>query len=230
MHFTSLPTLYQDFYLLHFFSYLITSTILTMIFRYLKQEHIDIFFYKDPIHHNSYHFLGVLIINMFNLCIVSCIFLIFATYIWEIWLNEVGLLIPFIGNNHHIFVYFFLSFIFIDILFYSSHYLFHRNKILFNKFHYIHHEFKETQPFVTFYGHPVEHLLVNLMPVFLTIILISPDTYFAKIFITLATVNGVLSHTNINLPSFHFHQNHHTYFVYNYGVLGMMDKLFNTYK
>ena len=119
----------------------------------------------------------------------------------------------------------FLSYLFTDIFFYTTHRLFH-TKFLY-KYHKKHHELHSPIGMGALYMSGID-LYGNLIPVILGPILLSATSLVVHIWIFLSVTNTIIiSHTNYKNWS-EFHDNHHAYRNYNYGVGGLMDYIFRT--
>ena len=117
-----------------------------------------------------------------------------------------------------------------ELLFYSVHRLLHR-KYLFKRIHKVHHEHNESIAITTHYVHYLEHLMGNLMPIFMGAFLVGAHPLTILAWIGLAVTNALHSHSGYNFPwqaySIH-HDFHHYQNSGNYGVLGLLDWLFKT--
>ncbi|KAH8336112.1 hypothetical protein KR074_003297 [Drosophila pseudoananassae] len=120
-----------------------------------------------------------------------------------------------------------------EIMFYYAHRLLH-HKSIYKYVHKKHHEWTSPIAAITLYAHPVEHIVANLMPVALSIAFLGTHVALAWVIFALAIVNSMSDHTGYSFPwsggSVKFHDYHHAKFNYNYGVLGILDKLHGTYR
>jgi methylsterol monooxygenase len=105
--------------------------------------------------------------------------------------------------------------------------MFHAYPILYGKFHKLHHVFVSTIAFAGLYAHPLDFMLTNYIPGalgFLISHLFSDiHIYTVMIWSFLAASYVAISHGTNN-----FHSDHHKFFIYNYGTLGIMDKICGT--
>ncbi|XP_076081850.1 fatty acid hydroxylase domain-containing protein 2-like isoform X1 [Mytilus galloprovincialis] len=114
--------------------------------------------------------------------------------------------------------------------FYYSHRLMH-HPIVYKYIHKIHHEWTAPIGIICIYAHPLEHCLVNMMPVILGPIIMGShlSTTWMWYFITL--VSTTISHCGYHfpfLPSQEAYDFHHQMFINCFGVLGILDRLHGT--
>lgn len=164
-----------------------------------------------------------------------------------------------------IFKYFFtsyLSFIPISFLYelvfdffhYITHYYSHSNKILYRYFHKKHHEFIIIKSIHAFYQHPIDLLITNIIPHFLSLYIINsflPISYYQlnlisiyKIYIEISGHTGKKTSPTCSFPQFVWlpkllgielytedHDLHHSKNNCNYSKrFSLWDKIFQTYK
>ena len=137
-----------------------------------------------------------------------------------------------------------------EILFYSSHRIFHEIKFLYS-FHKVHHQFYNTFGIAASASHPIEHIISNLGTVFGTPIILGLDFKFFFIYIWLASLATTYGHSGydnrlklnyysntIKLKEFKFknsptgipHDFHHQYqnCEFGSGYFDFMDSLLKT--
>jgi len=138
-----------------------------------------------------------------------------------------------------------------DLFHYVSHLLLHKNTYLYKNIHKIHHKFKYPSCITTFYQHPVDMILSNLIPTIITMYIIPvKPTYFQYIMISTYKVFSEISgHLGKYTKSISFsqfiwlpkilnielkienHDLHHSNNNCNYGKrFSIYDKIFGTFK
>lgn len=141
-----------------------------------------------------------------------------------------------------------------DVIFDFFHYWFHRglhaHPILFNKIHKHHHIHKNPSSIHAFYQHPLDPLITNVIPMYLTFFILPALSKYQWCIITQnRLIVEIIGHsgkdirTKFNIKYFflepyfqnikldiHDHDRHHSHFHCNYSKrLSLWDKLFNTY-
>ena len=120
--------------------------------------------------------------------------------------------------------------IFADVWFYSLHRLFHSPGLY--QFHKIHHEYVHPISFATFYAHPLENIVCNLMTVLIPAHFLQTSHWLISFWIMLVVLSSVISHSGeivfqgISLHS--DHDQHHKYFTCFFGNGLFMDRLFRS--
>ena len=109
-----------------------------------------------------------------------------------------------------------------EVCFYYSHKLLHK-PFWYSKIHWWHRRWTEPVAAMAISAHPVEHILSNLLPLAAGIILLQTPPQVSVIWIIIATINAVLSHSGYLTWSQGKHDLHHKYRNGNYGVLGILD-------
>ena len=126
----------------------------------------------------------------------------------------------------HFFVYFVVE----EILFYYSHRLLHHPSI-YGLIHKKHHEWKTPICISAVYCHPIEHMISNLLPIFVGPFIMSSHILLLWIWIFVATLNTVNSHSGYHLPllfSNESHDYHHLKFNQCFGIFGVLDYIHGT--
>ncbi|TMW49815.1 hypothetical protein DOY81_005092 [Sarcophaga bullata] len=108
---------------------------------------------------------------------------------------------------------FVLMVIFEEPLFYYAHRMLHHRSI-YKYFHKKHHEWTAPVTAMTFYCHPVEHVVNNIGPVALLIVLLNAHIILGWLFGLLAVIKAMTDHTgyyflNLGKGSVLLHDLHH---------------------
>lgn len=153
----------------------------------------------------------------FNLvCINYPYFCLAANYIKDRERNQMGLIWNAIA-----------TFMIADFGTYAMHRLFHYNQFLYKHFHKLHHNFVYPIGMAALYAHPVDYLVVNLIPMTSSIFLLLPDDHSIKVITTFFVVVTVIqAHGGYTFMD-KSHLLHHIHYKVNYG-LGLSDYIFKT--
>lgn len=119
-----------------------------------------------------------------------------------------------------------------EVAFYVIHRLGHHPK-LYPKVHIIHHQFTQPIGISTHYVHYAEHMLCNLLPLGLGVLITGCHYVTFILWFTFAIVNAIQTHSCYNFPWMTYavhHDFHHFQFRGNYGVIGLLDWLLGTDK
>lgn len=117
-----------------------------------------------------------------------------------------------------------------EVGFYYAHRLFH-HRIMYKRFHKIHHEWQSPIAITAVYAHPLEHILANMVPVATGPIILGSHPATMLLWFSLATLSTITVHSGYHLPFFissEFHDYHHLKFTECFGVLGILDHLHGT--
>lgn len=117
-----------------------------------------------------------------------------------------------------------------EAAFYYSHRLLHHPR-LYRHVHKRHHEWTAPIAITAVYCHPVEHVLSNLVPPLLGVLLLGSHPATAWLWFSVALLSSLNAHSGFHLPFFpspEAHDYHHLRFNNNYGVLGVLDRLHGT--
>ncbi len=86
------------------------------------------------------------------------------------------------------------------------------------------------------YAHPVEHIFANVLPVSLPPQIVGAHIVTNWLFLGYVLFETVLVHSGYEFPSLPFgqlakmHDAHHELFRGNYGTVGVLDRLYGTYR
>lgn len=122
-------------------------------------------------------------------------------------------------ENRYKVVWWFLS---QNVLFYFAHRLFHQG-VLFKYIHRVHHAWITPEGWTAFDCHPMEHAIVNLLPVFCGPWIMPLTLSTSRWYFHLATVYSIITHAIQGS-----HQLHHALFNVHYGTNDWMDYLCQT--
>lgn len=113
-----------------------------------------------------------------------------------------------------------------------AHYILHKNKWLYRNVHAVHHRLWIPHPIGSIYAHPIEHILGNLLPVGLAIMLTGAQWWTTYLLILQVSYETVKGHTRLisNKESSN-HNLHHTKLTCNYDNSPyIFDKIMGTYR
>jgi len=116
-----------------------------------------------------------------------------------------------------------------DILFYSSHRLFHHPK-LYPTIHKMHHKWHSPCTISTTHAHPIEHLVANLTPLLAGPILMSSHLFSFWAWLGYGLYSTLHSHSGFHIPGGSHateHDIHHQLLNCNYGI-GIVDAVMGT--
>ncbi|KAG0721987.1 Fatty acid hydroxylase domain-containing protein 2 [Chionoecetes opilio] len=117
-----------------------------------------------------------------------------------------------------------------EITFYYFHRLLH-HRWLYKYFHKMHHEWQSPVGVVGDYTHPLEHILVTMIPLMVGPLLLGSHLVTIWVLAALASIGTIINHCGYHLPllpSPEYHDYHHLKFTECYGNLGILDYLHGT--
>lgn len=180
--------------------------------------------------HRSYFTLwevwDALSLGMFNICICAFLFTTMPyVYVWKFADHDMREDSPFDAKIEV--AKFLLCGVIIELWFFSTHRLLHY-PMFYAPIHKLHHRFKAPIAFASTYAHPFEFIVGNLLGVILGPILTNCHPLTSYVWITNALISTGGSHSGYTFMGAAFHDAHHQYFDYNYGVGGALDYVLGT--
>lgn len=112
-----------------------------------------------------------------------------------------------------------------DCLFGLVHWLFHRNLFLYAWIHKHHHEVIHPTALSTFYVHPLEHLLANIVPIFAGPFLWPTDPVVLCLWVGTSVLSAVHNHSGTDLAWWNvdWHHAHHEYGRKHFSISGLFE-------
>lgn len=117
-----------------------------------------------------------------------------------------------------------------EVLFFYLHRWMHEDKWMYQKYHKLHHTWTAPISLVAIYCHPVEHLLCNILPLMVGPVLCGSHLVPILVFLFGGQMHTCAVHSGYWAGNDGMHDEHHNKFTVNYGVLGVMDVLYGTYR
>lgn len=117
-----------------------------------------------------------------------------------------------------------------EIGFYYAHRLLHHRSI-YKYIHKIHHEWTAPISIVGIYCHPVEHIISNILPLYMGAFIMGSHIATSTLWMCIAISSTQVSHGGYHLPFFpspEAHDYHHLKFTNCFGVMGVLDRLHGT--
>ena len=165
-------------------------------------------------------------LGLFNICICAFIFTTVPyVYLWKYADHDMREDSPWDFQTEAF--KFVLSGVIIELWFFTTHRLLH-HPMFYAPIHKLHHRFKAPIAFASTYAHPFEFIVGNLMGVILGPILTNCHPITSYVWITNALISTGGSHSGYSFMGAAFHDAHHQYFDYNYGVGGTLDYILGT--
>lgn len=118
-----------------------------------------------------------------------------------------------------------------EAMFFYIHRWFHTNKLMYQMVHKIHHTWSAPIAYVAIYAHPIEHLLANILPILAGPLLCGSHVACIVVFHFLGFLHTMAVHSGYWICDDHgMHDEHHAKFNCNYGVSGVLDCLYGSYR
>lgn len=118
-----------------------------------------------------------------------------------------------------------------ELLFFHVHRYLHENKKIYKAIHKLHHTWTAPISYVAIYAHPVEHVVSNLIPLLVGPIFCGSHIAAIGIFIFLGFTHTTAVHSGYWFCDDNgMHDEHHAKFNVNYGVTGVFDSYYGTYR
>jgi len=185
---------------------------------------------KSPPNSDLSHIIMKVLRNQFLIWIPLCVILGISNS--EFWTDSTDPIRPIstADSLYHYVVYIVLD----EILFFYLHWLCHAFGPLYQYVHKVHHTYSAPFALAADYCHPVEHILVNILPPLAGCLIMHSDQF--TIFVWLSQIQLVrqVNHSGYRFlwrgihSTSDFHDGHHRTFLKNYGTLGILDYLHGT--
>jgi len=118
-----------------------------------------------------------------------------------------------------------------EVSFFYVHRWLHEDKKLYAAIHKLHHTWTAPVSLVAIYCHPIEHVVSNMAPLLAGPILCGSHVASIGVFLFLGLVHTTAVHSGYWICDDNgMHDEHHRQFNVNYGVVGIMDVWYGTYK
>merc|ERR1711879_609712 len=102
---------------------------------------------------------------------------------------------------------------------------------MYARVHKLHHAWKAPVSWVTFYAHPFEHCLINIIPFVVPLLVCQSDWATVTMLSVIGMLHTMLVHSGYWIcDDGGMHDEHHLRFNVNYGSMGIMDRLYGTYR
>lgn len=121
-----------------------------------------------------------------------------------------------------------LAALFGELCYYFSHRLLHTGS-LYAKIHKRHHNYKAPIAIVSLYAHPLEVLVGNTFAVIGPIYMLGVHSYTLYLGIVIGFIDSLSDHAGYDVKN-RFHDLHHQLTNYNFGSIGILDRLLGTYR
>jgi sterol desaturase/sphingolipid hydroxylase (fatty acid hydroxylase superfamily) len=165
-------------------------------------------------------------LGMFNICISAFLFTTMPyVWMWKFDDHDMKEDSPFDLKTEV--AKFLLCGVIVESWFFTTHRMLHF-PVFYAAIHKLHHRFKAPIAFASTYAHPFEFIVGNLTGIILGPLLTNCHPFTSYVWITNALFSTGGSHSGYSFMGAAFHDAHHQYFDYNYGVGGTIDYLVGT--
>lgn len=123
-----------------------------------------------------------------------------------------------------------ITFLALEVLFYHAHRVLHF-PWFYKNIHKTHHLWTAPLAISATYAHPFEHFFANVMPIVLAGKIANLNFSTMRLWHIFTLVNTlVMAHGGFKIKGYYnMHDKHHTSFIYNYGAIGLLDRVYGTY-
>lgn len=116
-----------------------------------------------------------------------------------------------------------------EVSFYILHGLLHWSPFLYRHVHKVHHRFPAPTAMTCVYAHPVEFALGNVLPIYLGPIFCNAHPTTCYLWWALAMLGTCKGHCGYRIMGHEDdHEDHHLLYKYNYGGMGLLDRMLGT--
>lgn len=118
-----------------------------------------------------------------------------------------------------------------EVMFFYVHRWLHENRRMYAAIHKLHHTWTAPVSYVAIYCHPLEHLISNVAPLLAGPILCGSHIAAIGVYLFLGLVHTTAVHSGYWVCDDNgMHDEHHRKFTVNYGIIGIMDSWYGTYR
>jgi len=118
-----------------------------------------------------------------------------------------------------------------EVVFFYVHRWLHEDKKMYAAVHKLHHTWTAPVSLVAIYCHPFEHIASNIVPLLAGPVLCRSHVAAVVIYIFLGLIHTTAVHSGYWFCDDNgMHDEHHRKFTVNYGVMGLMDSWYGTYR
>lgn len=116
-----------------------------------------------------------------------------------------------------------------EVAFYAFHGFLHWSPVFYKHVHKIHHRFTAPTAMACVYAHPLEFVFGNVLPIYLGPILCDSHPITCYLWWGLAMLGTCKGHSGYTIMGHRDnHEDHHLLYRYNYGGMGLLDRILRT--